>query len=266
MSRTSGYGHIKNVVSSIKFVHEALNMHFLDDDFQVGITLQSLKRKLARTPFQVLPITAEILCKLYLFVDINKPQDLAVWSSFLVGFYCLYRKKSLVPVSLDQFDSDKELSRQKIMICCEEQIILVYSNFSKTNQFMNKNIVTPLLKNNVLALDPYYHIKKLFDDFNLDDTLPAFSYLECGKVHCVTYGSFTKRLKQLLDAAGYTPELFSGHSLRRGGATFLFLLGCDPLLIQATGDWKSSCFLMYLGMSFEQRWKAQSMMTSYVPQ
>ena len=35
---------------------------------------------------------------------------------------------------------------------------------------------------------------------------------------------------------------FSVHSFRRGGASYLYSLGADPLLIQATGDWKTDCY------------------------
>ena len=100
----------------------------------------------------------------------------------------------------------------------------------------------------------------------MDEDLPAFSFTKDGKICCITYSIFTKRLKELLEVAGFAPHLFSGHSFRRGGTSFLFQLGCDPLVIQATGDWKSDSFLLYLGMTFEQRWHAQSLMTAYVPQ
>ena len=54
---------------------------------------------------------------------------------------------------------------------------------------------------------------------------PAFSYIENGSKKFITYTQFTSKLKELLDMAGYSPELFSGHSMRRGGATLLFQLG-----------------------------------------
>ena len=34
-----------------------------------------------------------------------------------------------------------------------------------------------------------------------------------------------KTLKEMLGAVGETPEMFAGHSLRRGGATLAFALG-----------------------------------------
>ena len=259
-SLTASYDHLKNVYSSIKFLHRALNLPFIEEEFQVDTILQSLKRKLARVPFQVLPVSPKILCDLYNFIDIEKPLDLALWCSFLVSFYCLFRKANVAPKSLANFNSAKELSRQKFSIL-QDNIILVYSNFSKTNQFMNREAVIPLVKNTVQPLDPISHLKKHFAQ-NLPLDKPAFSYFDGCTLKVITYDIFTKKLKSLLNLAGYSPELYSGHSMRRGGATLLFQLGCNPLLIQALGDWTTDQFLKYCGLSLEQRFSAQILMAS----
>ena len=258
---STSYNHLKNVYSSIKFLHKALNLPFLEEEFQVNTVLQSLKRKIAKVPFQVLPITPSILCDLYNFIDLNNPSDLALWCSFLVAFYCLFRKASVAPKSLSNFNPIKELSRQKIMILAEDNTALVYSNFSKTNQFMNRESIIPLISHHKTALDPVFHLKKLFE-VDIPAEKPAFSFIENGLLKCITYDYFTKKLKSLLTLAGYSPKLYSGHSMRRGGATLLFQLGCSPLLIQALGDWTSDQFLKYCGLSLDQRYSAQLLLSS----
>ena len=165
-SVTASYDHLKNVYSSIKFLHKSLNLPFMEDEFQVNTVLQSIKRKLAKTPFQVLPITPKILLDLYKFIDISKPSKLALWCSFLVAFYCLFRKANVAPKSLESFDPEKELSRQKIMIL-DQNLALVYSNFSKTNQFMNRNAIVPLCRHETQALDPIFHLTKLFSNSDI---------------------------------------------------------------------------------------------------
>ena len=74
--------------------------------------------------------------------------------------------------------------------------------------------------------------------------------------------NITVRLKGLLDQAGYYPKLFSGHSMRRGGATLLFQLGTDPLVIVAIGDWRTDQFLKYCGLSLDLRYHAHLLMCS----
>ena len=145
----------------------------------------------------------------------------------------------------------------------DNYIVLVYSNFSKTNQFMSNDAVFPLIKHSNIDLDPVLHLKKLFV-FEIPADKPAFSFVEHGHLKCITYDYFTSRLKFLLTSAGYAPQLYSGHSMRRGGSTLLFQLGCDPLLIQALGDWTSNQFLKYCGLSLEQRFSAQLLMSSYI--
>ena len=199
---------------------------------------------------------------MYVFVDTSKPKDLACWTSFLTSFYCMLRKASAVPKSLQAFNAAKELSRSKIDIHSEDDVVLVLMNYSKTSQFGNKNVVIPLLRNPTLALDPVHHLKELFTRFPLDSSLPAFSYTEKGRVKCITYDGFTKELKHLLNLAGLKADSFSGHSFRRGGATYLYRLGADPLLIQASGDWATDCYTRYVFLTLDQRYHAQQMMTN----
>ena len=97
MARGSGYGHIKTVIGSLKFLHKALNVHFPEDSFQLNTTLRGMKRRLAKTPFQVLPITPFILRKMFIKMNIEDPEQLATWCSFLVCFYSLFRKSSIIP-------------------------------------------------------------------------------------------------------------------------------------------------------------------------
>ena len=278
-SLTVSYGTLKNIFSSIKFLHRATNQTYPEDDWQLESTLKALKRELSGAPLQTLPITPEILLKMYAFVDTRKPKDLANWTAFLTTFYCMLRKASAVPKSLEAFNAVKELSRNKVDIETEDEVVLILMNYTKTEQFGNKNVVIPLLKNPVHALDPVHHLQELFTRFPMANSLPAFSYMEKGKIKCITYDGFTKELKRLLSLSGLKADNYSGHSFRRGGATYLYRLGADPLLIQAsgmatvtttaavytplaTGDWATDCYTRYVFLTLDQRMHAQKMMTN----
>ena len=158
-------------------MHKALDATFPEEDFQVDSTLKAIKRQLAGTPFQTLPITPEILGQLYLFIDTGDPEQLAFWCSILTGFRCLLRKSNLVPVSLDKFDPLTGLTRSKIMLPEDKDVALVYLNWSKTNQFGARETVIPMVADSVSALDPVWHLKLLFSSNILPDTLPAFSFV-----------------------------------------------------------------------------------------
>lgn len=255
MARSSGYGHLKHLLASVKYLHEALNISFNCDSFQIDTTLQGLKRRLARVPFQVLPITPDILRGIYSKLDVRNLQNLALWCSFLVAFYGLLRKANTVP----KVSSDREsgaLSRGNIHVDRVNNMVYVYLGHTKTNNFCERDVVLPIPGNDDPALDPVRHLAALFDRVTVASHKPAFSYSANRRV---TYFTFTTSLKQLLRQIGLNQDLFSGHSFRRGGATFLHNCGGTALMVQACGDWSSLCFTRYLYLTELQRLTAQNL-------
>lgn len=261
MSRTCAFEHIQHVMSSIRFIHQYTGHFFPGDSFEFKVLLRSLKRKLAKPAKQALPITPEMLILMYQFVDINNPAELAHWTSFIFALRLLYRKSSIAPESLPKFDPKTGLSREKAVLT--NNVVLVYQNHSKTDQFMASTRVTPLIPSSILALDPVFHYSKLVSENVVERTCPAFSFLDSGRVRCVTHKSFTEFLKKLLFKIGVDPGKWTGHSFRRGGASLLYRLGMDPLTIQACGDWSSDTFLRYIEVNFDRLWSAQHIMASF---
>ena len=265
MAITCGYDHIKAVIGSIGFLHKLFDLPFNREAFKLRLTLQSLKRKLARAPLQALPITISHLKEMYRYIDVNNPEDLAIWCSILVGFFGLLRKKNLVPEDSQDLDPTKILTVGNFVVDKENGIALVYIPFSKTNQFGQRNLVIPLVENGCRALDPIFHLDLLFSRTQAPPSFPAFSYKKSGRIRSVNYKSFTTKLKNLLSKAGFSPERFSGHSLRRGGATFLHACGGSILQIQSSGDWQSDTWTKYIYISLEQRFLSQKLMSSSIP-
>ena len=261
MSRTCGFEHIQHVLSSIKFLHEFTGYPYPGESFNFKVLLRGLKRKLSKSTKQALPITPEMLILMYQHINIENPFELAHWTSFLFALRLLYRKSSIAPKSFQSFDVETGLSRQKALLF--NGVVLVYQNFSKTNQFMSSTRVTPLVPGNIVALDPVFHYQKLVSQNEVPRTYPAFTFLDMGGVKCVTHKSFTNFLKILLSKIGLNPKDWSGHSFRRGGASLLYRLGIDPLTIQACGDWSTDTFLHYIEVNIDKLWSAQHAMGSF---
>ena len=257
MAKTSGHPHLKHLLSSVKFVHEAMDLNFPVNSFQLDLTMQGLKRRLARVPFQVLPMTPTILRRMFLHLNMSKVEDLALWCSYLMSFYGLLRKSSAVPKNA-RYDSNKVLVRRNIMVDTQNNMVYIYLGYGKTNNFCTRDVLIPVPGNSDPALDPVRHISALFSRVNASPTAPAFSF---GKEKFVTYTSFTSRLKSLLKKAGVDAALYSGHSFRRGAATFLHQCGGTALMIQASGDWSSQCFTRYLYLSEAERLHSQTLMS-----
>jgi hypothetical protein len=87
MARTSGYGHCKNVLGGVKYLHTSTSHSFPSDNFSLDETLQGLKRRLKGTPRVALPIDPVILRRMYKHVNTNNKFDLAVWCGYLVAMW-----------------------------------------------------------------------------------------------------------------------------------------------------------------------------------
>ena len=195
------------------------------------------------------------------YININDPSTVAHWTAFLFALRLLYRKSSVAPKSWSCFNPAKDFTREKAVLT--DNVVLVYQNHSKTDQFMANIRVVPLVASSVRALDPVYHYSELIRKNDVPNHYPAFTYYDNGRIDCVTHQSFTTYLKLLLRQIGLDPDRWSGHSFRRGGASLLYRLGLDPLTIQACGDWKTDTFLKYLEVNFERLWTAQRTMACF---
>ena len=260
MAVTSGYEHCKNTLSGVKFAHVALGLPFPSSSFSLDSTMQGLKRRLARTPFQVLPIDPNVLRLMYKKIDIRKNEDLALWCSFLVAFFCLFRKANVVPKDAS-FDVSKILTRSNIGLDSEKKMVYIYCGFSKTNQYRKTEMFIPVPSNNDPCLDLYRHMSLLKKRVPAPADAPAFTY---NKNKFINYKQFTTSLKTTLKKAGLNPDLFSGHSFRRGGASFLFSVGASQLMVQVLGGWSSLVYTRYLFMSEQDRLEAQLLMAGAI--
>ena len=256
-SFSSGYSHLKHLLHCVDYYHQINDLPVPVKNFALDSTLQGLKRELAGTPNQVLPITPDILRKMYLRLNMSKNKDLALWCGFLTTFRCLFRKSNSVPEGRN-FDAEKILTRKHIVLNHQTKTVLVYVSWSKTIQFGGKDIIIPIPQTNDPHLDLFRHLDMLFSRVSVNDSAPAFSY---GHDSFITYKSFTEGLKTLLKKCDVDPARYSGHSFRRGGASYLHSLGGTGLQIQASGDWSTLTFLRYLHLSLEDRWSSQLLMS-----
>ena len=260
MARTSGYGHIKNVISGIRYLHHTTGHDFPSDSIWLDDTLQGLKRKLKGTPKQVLPIDPIILRRMFQFVNLRNKNDIAMWVGCLLAFFTLFRKANLCPKD-SKYDPGTVLTRDDVLLDTAGQRVLVFVNFSKTNQYSQRQHCIPIPKNSDPALDLYRYVDLLYSEVDAHDDSPVLSYSATG---FITHRSFTVKLKSWLTKAGLDPALFSGHSFRRGGASYLYSIGGSTLMVQVMGDWRSQVFTRYLYLTMDDRQSAQALIQSAI--
>ena len=260
LAKTSGYGHLKNVVGGVRYLHHITGHEFPTDSVWLEDTFQGLKRRLKGTPKQVLPIDPVILRRMFSFVNLNSNNDVAMWVGCLLAFFTLFRKANLCPRDR-KFDPTTVLTREDVLVDEDGQCVLVFVNFSKTNQYACRQHCIPIPRNNDPALDLYRFVKILYSRVNAHDDAPVMSFSPNG---FITHRTFTSKLKLWLSKAGLDPALFSGHSFRRGGASHLYSIGGSTLMVQVMGDWRSQIFTRYLYLTMEDRMSAQSLIQTSI--
>lgn len=260
LSKTSGYGHIKNVLGGVRYLHHSSGHNFPTESIWLDDTLQGLKRKLKGTPKQVLPIDPVILRRMFPFVNLASSSDLSMWVGCLLAFFTLFRKANLCPKN-QKFDPETVLTRDDVILDEAGQRVLVFVNFSKTNQFSHRQHCIPIPRNEDPALDLYRYVELLYSRVKIHEDSPVMSYSTRG---FITHSSFTTKLKTWLLKAGLNPAHFSGHSFRRGGASYLYSIGGSTLMVQVMGDWRSQVFTRYLYLTMDDRQSAQHLIKSSI--
>ena len=84
--------------------------------------------------------------------------------------------------------------------------------------------------------------------------VPLFRFLAPdGSLQVLSQSIFIRELKSCLSAIGVPEDKYSGHSLRRGGASFALQCGLPVNLIKLQGDWNSNAYERYLQPSLDLR-------------
>jgi hypothetical protein len=197
-------------------------------------------------------ITPEILLAVYKVLPSGQ-MFLAVWVAMLVGFYAFLRKSHLCMESVSLTWQAALLLRKHIELVPAKDCILVTVTCLKTVQFQQRTHVIVIQGLPGHLLDPYYWVQKYFELVPAEADKPAFGYVVDGVYTPLTYAKLLFVMKDMLAKAGYDPSKFAGHSLRRGGATFAYQCGVNPLFIRIQGDWNSDAWLLYIGLSVQQK-------------
>ena len=82
------------------------------------------------------------------------------------------------------------------------------------------------------------------------DSTPLFRDPRTNKP--LKYSTINQTVKEVMVASGESPEGFSTHGLRIGGATALFAKGANETVIRTMGRWSSDLHRLYVRACFEQ--------------
>lgn len=257
------YSTIINYLSAINVLHRhfGYNVTF-QDVFSIRLIIRGLRRILGDAQEQKLPITPKILLQIH--PQLAAASDSGFWAAMLIGFYTFLRKCNLVPKSAKEFDPVKNLSRGDILIRPWGLVICV--RWSKTIQFRERQLLIPVMRlSKGHPLCPVQAYERHISVFPPTPVSPAFLHSGSGHATPITHPAFQAKLRKVLSQADLPASKFSGHSFRRGGATFAFRCGAPVELISLQGDWSSDAVLLYIAQPLERRISVASMIARNMP-
>jgi len=242
---------LKTGLSAVRYLHERLGYTWIPvvDRFKVHRCLMGLKRQCCTPAQQKLPITPAILLAMRrnTNIDWEHPLMIVIWAAMLVAFFCFLRKDNFTVNKANAYNYRKHLARGDVQIL-RDSLRFTFRH-SKTNQFGLREHVTMAHAMPGKVLDPHQAVIRAFNLCpQASDTAPAFAVPtgRGGGSTPLTHDMFVNALRYCLGMIGVDPAKYSGHSFRRGGATFAHRLGVDPLLIKRMGDWRSDAYMRYI--------------------
>lgn len=239
-------GSIKQYLNVIRLLHlESGFSNPLQEDFTIHSVMKGVQRVKGDFVKRKLPITPDILMSFIPHLNLQESQCAAFWAATLVAFYGMLRKSSL-------FASNAPHDHMCLQNCAvHDWGIEITVNHSKTIQFQERRAYIALpwnTKNEQLC-----PVSALLKSLSLSHCCQAndylFTFIRNKKQHRMTYSLFTTMLRNMLSCLKLPLDQYSGHSLRRGGATQALKCGIPSEIIQAQGDWKSLAYLDYIDKS-----------------
>jgi hypothetical protein len=252
------FSSIQNYLSVVRLLHLESGYSNPISTYYITSTQKGLKRVLGDARGQKLPITPSILLSIRQLLSFTNPLHVSFWAVCLVAFFSFFRKSNLLPENSALFNPQQHLSVPNISFTNQGALISV--SWSKTIQYQNRTLTIPLPFMPASPLCPSTALWLSIQQSTPQGVSP-FQYHSVSGLTFLTYPHFLHLLKSFLQQLGINPGYYSGHSFRRGGASFALQAGANPELVQAQGDWRSEAYKLYIDPSLEARRQVASLMT-----
>lgn len=260
LSRRLCFSSIRQYLNVVRILHvEAGLGNPLEKNWYVTSILKGVRRIKGDSSNQKLPITLEILAKMFAKLDLTCSFDRTFWTACLVAFFSFFRKSNLLIPSVELFDPARHLCATDVLF--EPQGVMLVIRWSKVIQFRERILHIPLPRIPDSMFCPSNALLGMSLECPNDSVpVPLFRYKVGGKYVPLTQITFTSKLHSVLNTLGFPAGKFSGHSFRRAGAQFALQCGLPVDLIKIQGDWRSNACERYLQPSLGLRKQVASTM------
>ena len=255
------YSSITNDLSIIRILH--LESGFINplESYYVSTLKKGTRRFLGDSVNRKLPITPTILLGIFSQLSLKLPLHVTFWAACLVAFFSFFRKSNLFMHSQSQ--KTKFLCRSHVSFSPSGAVISV--DWSKTIQYSQRvlSIPLPFIKNSPMCPSTSLYLTQNLVPGARPNSSP-FQYPLGSTVQVLTYSKFLLLLQDFLRGLHIDPKSYSGHSFRRGGASFALECGVPAELIQSQGDWRSNAYQAYLDPSFKSRQQVSNVLSAAI--
>jgi hypothetical protein len=244
------YGTIKNYITGVRVLHteHGIRAPAYKGDYHFNRVMQGIKRELGNFAKQKLHITPQILLDMEKCIVKADRNERMFFAACLLAFYTLFRKSNFTAPTELGFVPTKHLCRRDVRMKGNGTLEIL-SQWSKTNQFHERELVFPVAPAGCLELNAVAYVCAYFMSDSCAPDAPAFRVKKANRFVPMTGRWFVKKLKNVLVRAGYDADNYSGHSFRAGGATWAFECGLNSDMIKLLGDWRSDTYLGYLRLT-----------------
>ena len=241
LARTMTYSSINNYLSGIILLHK---MYGYDSsfrsDFIVIFTLQGLKRVLGATSVQKSPLLPEDLSRMSCMVNMINDFEFAVWACIVLSFRTLLRKSNLLPS-----DGSTHCIRRRDLSFTSWGLNITVGS-TKTIQFRERVLQIPVVAAPSSSLCAVRLLKEhLYRTRSVSKDDYVFMVPSGDRLTPLSYTQALRKLKEWGSVVAPSKDI-GFHSLRRGAATHMSMLGIKLEDIKAAGDWASLAVLIYL--------------------
>ncbi|XP_033727187.1 uncharacterized protein LOC117316621 [Pecten maximus] len=235
---------IYSYVSAIGYAHKLLNHTDPTQIFVIRKMLTGLQKK-GKAPDTRLPITQSILQKLVSSlsaIDLTPYEILAFKSMYLLAFHAFLRigeiaagqsKHNLLQLSNIQFFKVGS-------VAFPTRLEIKFESYK--GHYHTDPMTLSLQGHSDKSFCPVYN---LYCFLQTRGSKPGPLYIfQSGKP--VSYAYFTRIMKRVLLASGYSTDSYKSHSFRIGAASLAATMGVPEGDIQAMGRWHSRAFKKYI--------------------
>ena len=212
--------------------------------------MRGISRLNPHVPVRAKPVTPSLLISFHQHMDHSSSLHLTVFACSLFLFFTMSRLGSILPSSR-RTPCHTFLTRDRVNFF--KGGLLVTLIHTKTLQFGKRRLHIPLIRlDSILCPLRAYHNSLLFLDHQ--SPVQAFAFMSDGSISPLTRSLFINTFRAVLSSGGHSDaKSYTGHSFRRGGASWAFQTGLPGELIQICGDWASDAYKKYLEFSMQNK-------------